>query len=136
MFRALPSLRPSLALYAFRTFATTVPANLVKQLRDSTGAPMMECKNALLASDNDVTKAVDWLRKKGKAAAMKSAGRTASQGLVAFAVNAGGNAGALIEVREHHLFFFLAREEWARIRLLCGTPPLPLISRRRCPFRI
>ena len=73
MFRAFPALRPSLALYAVRSFGTTVPANLVKQLRDSTGAPMMECKNALLASDNDVSKAVDWLRKKGKAAAMKSA---------------------------------------------------------------
>jgi elongation factor Ts len=73
-----------------------VTAALVKQLRDQTGAGMMDCKAALTATDGDFEAAVDWLRKKGLAAAAKKAGRVASQGLVGAAVS--GRRGALVEV--------------------------------------
>ncbi len=81
------------------TAASPASAALVKQLREMTGAPMMECKNALVAEGGDIQKAVDWLRKKGVAAASKKAGRAAAQGLVAVAVNETGNVGAIVEVR-------------------------------------
>lgn len=67
-----------------------------------TGAPMMDCRNALAAEGNDMTKAVDWLRKKGVAAASKKAGRAAAQGVVATAVSAAGDSAVLLEVRCVH----------------------------------
>jgi elongation factor Ts len=73
-----------------------VTAALVKQLRDQTGAGMMDCKVALTESAGDFEAAVDWLRKKGLAAAAKKAGRVASQGLIGLAV--AGRRGALVEV--------------------------------------
>ncbi|MGH6896678.1 MAG: translation elongation factor Ts [Geminicoccaceae bacterium] len=73
-----------------------VTAALVKQLRDQTGAGMMDCKTALTESAGDFETAVDWLRKKGLAAAAKKAGRVASQGLVGLEV--AGRRGALVEV--------------------------------------
>lgn len=73
-----------------------ITAALVKELRDSTGAGMMDCKKALTETDGDVEAAVDWLRKAGLAAAAKKAGRVASEGLVAVATE--GNAGAVVEV--------------------------------------
>jgi hypothetical protein len=79
--------------------STPVPVALVKQLREMTGAPMMDCKNALAAEGCDMTRAVDWLRKKGLAAAGKKAGRSAAQGLVAAAVGEAGDVGVLVEVR-------------------------------------
>ena len=79
--------------------AVAVPAALVKQLRESTGAPMMDCRNALAAEGNDPARAVVWLRKKGLAAASKKAGRTAMNGLVAALVGAEGETGVLVEVR-------------------------------------
>lgn len=73
-----------------------ITAALVKELRDKTGAGMMDCKKALTESDGDVEAAVDWLRKKGLAAAAKKAGRTAAEGLVAVVTE--GNRGAVVEV--------------------------------------
>ncbi len=73
-----------------------VTAALVKQLRDKSGAGMMDCKNALKETDGDVEAAVDWLRKKGLSAAAKKAGRVASQGLIGVSVE--GGSGAVIEV--------------------------------------
>ncbi|MGI9498605.1 MAG: translation elongation factor Ts [Geminicoccaceae bacterium] len=73
-----------------------VTAALVKQLRDRTGAGMMDCKKALSENDGDVEVATDWLRKKGLAAAAKKAGRIASEGLVGVRVE--GTRGALVEV--------------------------------------
>jgi len=73
-----------------------ITAALVKELRESTGAGMMDCKKALTETDGDVEAAVDWLRKAGLAAAAKKAGRVASEGLVAVATE--GNAGAVVEV--------------------------------------
>jgi elongation factor Ts len=73
-----------------------VTAALVKELRDKTGAGMMDCKRALGDSGGDIEAAVDWLRKKGLAAAANKAGRVAAEGLIGAAVQ--GTAGALVEV--------------------------------------
>ncbi len=73
-----------------------VTAALVRELREKTGAPMMDCKRALTESQGDLESAVDWLRKKGLSAAVKKAGRIAAEGLVGAATRAA--AGALVEV--------------------------------------
>ncbi|MFE0755313.1 translation elongation factor Ts [Inquilinus sp. NPDC058860] len=73
-----------------------ITAALVKELREKTGAGMMDCKKALGESGGDLEAAVDWLRKKGLAAAAKKAGRVAAEGLVGAAVE--GTRGALVEV--------------------------------------
>jgi elongation factor Ts len=73
-----------------------VTAALVKELREKTGAGMMDCKRALGDSDGDIEAAVDWLRKKGLSAAAKKAGRVAAEGLVGVATR--GPMGAVVEV--------------------------------------
>jgi len=73
-----------------------ITAALVKELRDSTGAGMMDAKKALTETDGDMEAAVDWLRTKGLAKAAKKSGRTAAEGLVAVAVE--GNKGVAVEV--------------------------------------
>ena len=73
-----------------------ITASLVKELREKTGAGMMDCKKALGETAGDLEKAVDWLRTKGLSAAAKKAGRVAAEGLVG--VVASGTRGALIEV--------------------------------------
>lgn len=73
-----------------------ITAKMVKDLRDRTGAGMMDCKKALAETDGDMEKAVDWLRSKGLAAAAKKASRTAAEGLVGVLVS--GNRGAVLEV--------------------------------------
>src|SRR5690554_5615777 len=80
---------------------------LIKQLREQTGAGMMDCKKALVETKGDLDAAVDWLRTKGLAAAAKKAGRTAAEGLVAVA--ASGATGAIIEVNSET--DFVARNE-------------------------
>ncbi len=77
-----------------------ITAATVKQLREMTGAGMMDCKTALTETNGDMDAAVDWLRKKGLSKAAKKAGRTASEGLVAIAVepNASGATGVVVEV--------------------------------------
>jgi len=84
-----------------------ISAALVKELREKTGAGMMDCKRALAETKGDLEGAVDWLRKKGLAAAAKKAGRVASEGLVGVAST--GNAGALVEVNAET--DFVARNE-------------------------
>lgn len=74
----------------------TITAQLVKELRETSGAGMMDCKNALKETDGDMEAAVDWLRNKGLAKAAKKAGRVAAEGLVGLAVN--GNVGAVVEL--------------------------------------
>ncbi len=71
---------------------------LVKELREKTGAGILDCQKALTESGNDVEKAVDYLRQKGLAAAQKKAGRETNQGLVHAYIHAGGKIGVLIEV--------------------------------------
>jgi len=73
-----------------------ITANMVKELRDKTGAGMMDCKAALAESDGDLENAVDWLRKKGLAKAAKKAGRIAADGLIGVAMKA--NKGVVVEV--------------------------------------
>src|SRR3954468_15829069 len=75
-----------------------ITAAAVKELRERTGAGFMDCKNALVASDGDVEKAVALLREKGLAAAAKKAGREAREGLVSSYIHTGGRVGVLIEV--------------------------------------
>ena len=74
----------------------SVTAALVKELREKSGAGMMDCKKALAETDGDMEAAIDWLRTKGLATAAKKSGRVASEGLVAFAVD--GTKGAVIEL--------------------------------------
>jgi elongation factor Ts len=76
----------------------TITADMVKKLRDQTGAGMMECKNALTEANADVEEATTILRKRGLASAAKKAGRTASEGLIANTVAADHSSGILAEV--------------------------------------
>jgi elongation factor Ts len=84
-----------------------ITASLVKELREKTGAGMMDCKKALTETNGDLEAAVDWLRKKGLAAAAKKAGRVAAEGLVAVAAN--GPRGAMLEINAET--DFVARNE-------------------------
>jgi len=75
-----------------------ISAAMVKELREKTGAGMMDCKKALAESDGNVEKAVDFLRKKGLATAQKRAGRAMSEGVVESYIHMGGKIGVLAEV--------------------------------------
>jgi elongation factor Ts len=75
-----------------------VSANAVKELREKTGAGMMDCKKALAETAGDVQKAVDYLRQKGLAAAATKADRVAADGAVASYIHPGGKLGALVEI--------------------------------------
>ena len=75
-----------------------IDANTVKQLRDKTGAGMMDCKNALTESDGDLDAAIDFLRKSGVAKAEKKGSRETKEGLVYSYIHAGGRLGVMIEV--------------------------------------
>jgi elongation factor Ts len=85
----------------------TITAALVKELREKTGAGMMDCKAALEANEGDVEQAIDWLRKKGLAKAAKKSGRVAAEGLVA--VDVRDNRGVVVEVNSET--DFVARNE-------------------------
>ncbi len=75
-----------------------ITASMVKELREMTGAGMMDCKKALAQTDGDMDKAVEFLREKGLAAAEKKAGRIAAEGLVATNVSADGKIASIVEV--------------------------------------
>ena len=98
-----------------------VTAALVKQLREQTGAGMMDCKKALAEVGGDFEAAVDWLRKKGLAAAAKKAGRVTSEGLIGMRLE--GRAGALVEVNSET--DFVARNETfqALVREIAALAP-------------
>jgi elongation factor Ts len=76
----------------------TITADQVKQLREKTGAGMMDCKTALTEAGGDADKAVDLLRKKGLASAAKRAGRAAREGMIGHYIHMGGKVGVLVEV--------------------------------------
>jgi elongation factor Ts len=78
--------------------AMQIPANLVKELRERTGAGFSDCRAALVEAAGDVEKAINILRKKGQAAAAKKAQREASEGLVGHYIHAGGKIGVIVEV--------------------------------------
>ena len=75
-----------------------ITAEMVKQLRERTGAGMMDCKKALAQTDGDIEKAIDFLREKGLAAAAKKASRVAAEGLVESYIHGAGRIGVLVEV--------------------------------------
>ena len=77
---------------------STISAAMVKQLRERTGAGMMDCKKALVECDGDVDKAIDFLRKKGLATAQKRAGREMSEGTIQSYIHMGGKIGVIVEV--------------------------------------
>jgi elongation factor Ts len=94
----------------------TISASMVKDLREKTGAGMMDCKAALEATGGDIEAAVDWLRKKGLAKAAKKSGRVAAEGLVASAVR--DNRGVLVEVNSETDFVARNEEFQALVRTI------------------
>src|SRR3984957_588007 len=86
-----------------------ISATDVRDLREKTGAGMMDCKKALEENSGNFDKAVDWLRAKGLSKAAKKAGRVASEGSVASYIHAGGRIGVLVEVNSET--DFVARNE-------------------------
>src|SRR3546814_13488178 len=101
--------------------AMAVTAALVKDLREKTGAGMMDCKKALNETHGDLEAAVDWLRTKGLAAAATKSGRVATEGLVG--VVGAGTAGAAVEVNSEP--DFVARK--ASFHTVVETVPRPLL---------
>lgn len=111
-----------------------ITAATVKELRERTGAGMMDCKKALAETNGEMEAAIDWLRAKGLAAAAKKAGRTAAEGLVGVAVE--GNRGAVVEVNSETDFVAknelfqefvrnvarIALEKGADVDVLSGAP--------------
>jgi elongation factor Ts len=75
-----------------------ISAQLVKELRDQTGAGMMDCKKALSENGGDLEKATEWLRQKGITSAAKKEGRIAAEGLVGSYIHTGGRVGVLVEI--------------------------------------
>jgi elongation factor Ts len=75
-----------------------ISANLVKDLRERTGVPIMDCKKALLEVDGDIDKAIDRLREKGMKASLKKSTRSANEGLISSYIHPGSKIGVLVEV--------------------------------------
>ncbi|MBR3007252.1 MAG: translation elongation factor Ts, partial [Stomatobaculum sp.] len=75
-----------------------ITAAMVKELREMTGAGMMDCKKALTATDGDMDKAIEFLREKGLAGAQKKAGRIAAEGIVDTLVSEDGKSAVIVEV--------------------------------------
>lgn len=75
-----------------------ITSQMVKDLRDKTGAGMMDCKKALSENDGDMEKAIDFLRQKGLAVAAKRAGRATSEGVIETYIHAGGKLGVMVEL--------------------------------------
>ncbi|MGH7596527.1 MAG: translation elongation factor Ts [bacterium] len=78
--------------------SVNVSADVVKTLRERTGAAMMDCKKALVETGGDIEKAIEWLRKRGAASAEKKVGRTTNEGLIEAYIHPGSRLGVLIEV--------------------------------------
>ncbi len=78
--------------------STSISADIVKTLRERTGAAMMDCKKALVEVGGDMDKAVEWLRKKGISSAEKKVGRATNEGLIESYIHPGSRLGVLIEV--------------------------------------
>src|SRR5438477_4729200 len=88
-------------VFVFMSTTMTTPnisATQVRDLRDKTGAPMMDCKNALTEAKGDIEQAIVLLRKRGTAVAAKKSSRTTSDGSVTSYIHAGGKIGVLVEV--------------------------------------
>ncbi len=96
-----------------------ISASMVKELRDKTGAGMMDCKSALVETSGDLEAAVDWLRTKGLAKAAKKAGRAAAEGLIAVA--GGGNRAVMVEVNSETDFVARNADFQALVRGIAET---------------
>ncbi|MBC6476458.1 MAG: translation elongation factor Ts [Hormoscilla sp. GM7CHS1pb] len=117
-----------------------ISAKLVKELRERTGAGMMDCKKALKESDGDQEKAIEWLRKKGLASAGKKAGRVAAEGLVDSYIHTGGRIGVLVEVN-CETDFVARREEFQTLvrnvaMQIAACPNVEYISVEEIPEEI
>ena len=108
---------------------TGISAAMVKELREKTGAGMMDCKAALNENGGDMDAAVDWLRTKGLAKAAKKAGRVAAEGLVGVALDGEpARTGAIVEINSET--DFVARNE--EFQTLVGNwPPIPAATSMR-----
>ncbi|MBD2043937.1 translation elongation factor Ts [Microcoleus sp. FACHB-672] len=91
-----------------------ISAKIVKELREKTGAGMMDCKKALTENDGDIAKASEWLRQKGITSADKKSGRVAAEGLVGSYIHTGGRVGVLVEVN-CETDFVARREEFQNL---------------------
>jgi elongation factor Ts len=113
-----------------------ITADLVKELRERTGAGFMDCKKALTEADGDIEKATAILRERGLAAAAKKAGRDAREGLVSSYIHTGGRVGVLIEVNCETDFVARTDEFQKLVRDLAvqvaGLAPL-YVDRERIP---
>ena len=92
----------------------SISAKAVKELREKTGAGMMDCKKALTENDGDMEKSVEWLRQKGTISADKKQGRVAAEGLVESYIHTGGRIGVLVEVN-CETDFVARREEFQEL---------------------
>ena len=102
-----------------------ITASMVKELREMTGAGMMDCKNALVETEGNMEKAVDFLKEKGLAKAAKKAGRVASEGLVKIAISDDNKKAALVEVNSE-TDFVAKNEEF--VAFIEGLAKLALIA--------
>jgi len=111
-----------------------IAAALVKELRERTGAGMMECKNALVESGGDIDAAIEAMRKSGQAKAAKKAGRTAADGVVTVRIAEGGETGVMVEVNSETDFVakdasFTAFAEAVTVRALtCGAADVQALA--------
>lgn len=106
----------------------------IKSLREKTGAGIMDCKTALQASEGDITKAVDFLRKKGLATATKKSGRATDEGSIGSYIHFGGKIGVLVEVNCETDFVARNPEFQTLVKDLsmqvAGANPVPLYVRK------
>jgi elongation factor Ts len=115
-----------------------VEAALVKELREKTGAGIMDCKQALAQAGGDLQKAVDYLRQKGLSVAAKKSGRTTAEGIVGSYIHMGGKIGVLVEVNCETDFVAKTPEFQALVKDLAMqiagiTPPPLFITREEVP---
>ncbi len=103
-----------------------ISAEMVKELRERTGAGMMDCKKALTETDGNMDKAIDFLREKGLAAAAKKSGRVAAEGLVEAYIHGGGRIGVLVEINCET--DFVAKTE--EFRSLCKDVAMQIAAAR------
>jgi len=108
----------------------SISAEMVRKLREETGAGMMDCKVALVETDGNMDRARDLLRKKGLAAAAKKAGRTASEGMIGTYIHPGARVGVLVEVNCETDFVAKTEDFQSLVRHvamhIAGTPYPPL----------